>query len=113
MEHDPDPNRVSRRTVLRTGAALAATAAATQVGTTAYASPNGQDQAPADADPNKFMPIGREKRGHRLRRSRGVHRSFMWVMTPLSIRETLRLNVDLLRSIALPARPGCAPWQIL
>lgn len=57
MEHDPDPNRVSRRTVLRTGAALAVTAAATQVGTTAYASPNGQDQAPADADPNKYVDV--------------------------------------------------------
>ncbi|MBO0811089.1 MAG: bifunctional metallophosphatase/5'-nucleotidase [Microlunatus sp.] len=57
MDYDPDPHRVSRRAVLGTGGALALTAAATQVGTRAYAGPNGPDQAPPDADPNSYVDV--------------------------------------------------------
>ena len=49
--------RIRRRTFLSNSAALGVTAAATQVGTTAYASANGLDQAPADADPTKYVDV--------------------------------------------------------
>ena len=39
----------------------------------------------AGADSHEFMPIGREKRGHRARPSRGAHCRVIYVMTLLSI----------------------------
>src|SRR5205807_9070417 len=35
--------------------------------------------------PDEFMAVGRKKRGHRVRRSRGGRSHLIWVMTRLSI----------------------------
>jgi hypothetical protein len=43
------------------------------------------DPRHAGGDPDEFVAVGREERGHGARRSRGVHGQVIWVMTRLSI----------------------------